>query len=92
MSKAKHDGAVYDALRCELVNLLMEHRSQGRFRRAAEGTDQARSVFRAVLTRSIADILLTAYPKKDSIAYAAALADANTIARSILDCGLLTTN
>ena len=84
-----HMGAVYDALRCDLVHLLMEHRSQGRFTRAAEGTDQARS-FLADLTRSIADILVAAYPKKDPNAYAAALADAQTIASSILDRGLLT--
>ena len=81
---------VYDALRCELIHLLMEHRSQGRFTRAAEGTDQARSLFLADLTRSIADILIAVYPKKDSLAYAAALADARTIASSVLNRGLLT--
>jgi hypothetical protein len=91
MAEAKADmGVVYEALRSDLINLLMEHRSQGRFTRAAEGTDQARSLFLAELTRSIADILVTAYPKKDAHAYAAALADAGTIARSILDRGLLT--
>jgi hypothetical protein len=36
---------------------MMEHRSQGRF---WTGTDQARSVFRAVLTRSIADVAAVA--------------------------------
>ena len=83
-------GAIYDALRCDLINLLMEHRSQGRFTRAAQGTDQERSLFLDELTRSIADILITAYPKKDPSAYAAALADAEIIANSVLDRGLLT--
>jgi hypothetical protein len=54
----------YDALRCDLINLLIEYRSQGRFTRTAEGTDQARALFVAELTRSIADILVTVYPKK----------------------------
>ena len=81
MSDAKDDmGAVYDALRCELINLLIEHRSQGRFTTAAEGTAQVRSLFLVDLTRSIADILVTAYPNKDSNAYATALADAKIIA------------
>jgi hypothetical protein len=31
MAQTKNDtGAVYDTMRCELINLLMEHRSQGR--------------------------------------------------------------
>ena len=90
MSEAKNDmDAVYESLRCDLIHLLMEHRSQGRFTRAAEGTEQVRSLFLADLTRSIADILITAYPKRDSIAYAAALADAKIIARSVVDGGLL---
>jgi hypothetical protein len=54
----------YDALRCDLINLLIDSCSQGRFIRAVEGTDQARALFVAELTRSIADILVTAYPKK----------------------------
>jgi hypothetical protein len=58
---------VYDALRCE--HFLIEHRSQGRLTRAAEGTDQARSLFLADLTRSVAEVLVAAYPKKDSNAY-----------------------
>ena len=67
MADANNDmGAVYDALRCDLIHLLMEHRSQGRFTRAAEGTDQARSLFLFDLTHSVADILVAAYPKKDS--------------------------
>jgi len=72
---------VYDALRCE--HFLIEHRSQGRLTRAAEGTDQARSLFHADLTRSVAEILVAAYPKKDSNSYAAALADARTIASCV---------
>ena len=79
MSEAKNDmSAVYDAMRCELINLLLQHRSQGRFTRATKGTDEERSLFLVDLTRSIADILVTAYPKRDSLAYAAALADART--------------
>src|SRR5947207_13024110 len=93
MSDAKDDmAAVYDALRCDLINLLMEHRSQGRFTTAAEGTAQVRSLFLVDLTRSIADILITAYPKHDSNDYAAALADAEIIASSVLDRGLLTSS
>jgi len=93
MADAKNDmGAVYDALRCDLIHLLMEHRSQGRFTQVAEGTDQARSLFLFDLTHSIADILVAAYPKKDSNAYATALADAQTIASSVLDRGLLTSH
>jgi hypothetical protein len=85
MAEAKNDmGAIYDALRCELIHLLMEHRSQGRFTGVTEGTDQARSLFLVDLTRSIADILAAAYPKKASNAYAAVLADAETIASSIV--------
>jgi hypothetical protein len=91
MADATKDmGAVYDALRSDLIHLLMEHRSQGRFTTAAEGTDQARSLFLVDLTRSVADILITVYPKKDSNACATALADARAIAGSVLDRGLLT--
>ena len=91
MAEEKNDtAAVYDALRCDLIHLLMEHRSQGRFTRVTEGTDQARSLFLFDLTGSIADILIAAYPKKDLKAYAAALTDARTIASSVLDRGLLT--
>jgi hypothetical protein len=75
--------AIYEALRDDLISLLLEHRSRGRFTRAADDTDQARSLFLIELTRSIADILVTAYPPKNSRAYAAALADAGTIASSI---------
>jgi hypothetical protein len=93
MSNAENDmGAVYDGLRCDLIHLLMEHRSQGRFTRAAEGTDHARSLFLADLTRSIADILVTPYSDEDSNAYATALADAKIIASSVLDRGLLTSH
>jgi hypothetical protein len=93
MSEPQNDmDAVYDALRCDLIHLLMEYRSQGRFTRAAEGTEQARALFLAELTRSIADILVTAYPMTDANAYAAALADAQTLASSVIDRGLLTSH
>ena len=56
MAEEKNDtAAVYDALRCDLIHLLMEHRSQGLFTRVTEGTDQARSLFLFDLTGSIAD-------------------------------------
>ena len=84
--------AVYDALRYDLIHLLMEHRTQGRFARVAEGTDQARSLFLFDLTHSVADILVAAYPKNDRNAYATALADARTIANAVLDRGLLTSH
>ena len=93
MPDAKRDtAAVYDALRCDLIHLLMEYRSQGRFTRAAEGTVQERSLFLGELTQSIADILVTAYPKTDGNAYAAALPDARTMAGSVIDGGLLTSH
>jgi hypothetical protein len=44
----------------------------------------------AELTRGMADILVTAYPKKVAHAWATAIADTGTIARSVLDHGLLT--
>jgi hypothetical protein len=93
MSNAKHEmGAIYDAMRCELIHLLMEHRSQGRFTRATQGTDEERSLFLVDLTRSISDVLIAAYPIKDSTAYATALGDARTIASAVLDGGLLTSS
>ena len=93
MPEAKKDtAAVYDALRSELIHLLMEYRSQGRFIRAAEGTVQERPLFLAELTHSIADILVTAYPKTDGNAYGAALVDACTMASSVIDGGLLTSH
>ena len=93
MPEAKKDtAAVYDALRCDLVHLLMQYRSQGRFTRAAEGTVQERSLFLAELTHSIADILVTAYPNTDANAYAAALPDARSMASSVIDGGLLTSH
>ena len=59
MADAKSDmDAVYDSLRSDLIDLLLEYRRQGRFTRSAEGTDQERSLFLAELTRSIADILV----------------------------------
>jgi len=91
MAEAVNDlGAIYDALRCDLIHILMKHRSQGRFVGVAEGTEHARALLLTDLTRSIADILVTAYPNKDSNAYATALADAKIIASSVLDRGLLT--
>jgi hypothetical protein len=82
--------SVYEALRSDLISLLLEYRARGRFTRAAEGTKEARSLFLAELTHSIADVLVTAYPTKDARASAAALVDADAIARSILARGLLT--
>jgi hypothetical protein len=76
---------VRDALRCELIELLIQYRCKGRFTRAAQGTEEARSLFLVELTHCIADILITACPNKDSEASAAALADAKIIASSALD-------
>lgn len=95
MAEPRNDmDGVRDALRCELIDLLTEYRSQGRFARAAQGTEEARSLLLAELTSSVADILIAAYLNKDSnaYAYAATLADAKTIASSVLDRGLLTSH
>ena len=93
MAEPRNDmDEVRDALRCELIDLLMHYRSQGRFTRAAQGTEEARALFLVELTHSIADILITAYPNKDSKACAAVLADAKIIASSVLDGRLLTSH
>jgi hypothetical protein len=93
MAELRNDiDGVGDALRCELIDLLMEYRSQGRFTRAAQGTKEVRALFLVDLTHSIADILIAAYPNKDSKAYAAALTDAKIIASSVLDGRLLTSH
>jgi hypothetical protein len=90
MAEPKTDrGAVYETLRRELIHLLRERRSQGHFTWLTDGTNHARGRFFADLTHSIADILATAYPKKDPNAYAAAIADAETIVSSVLDRGHL---
>jgi hypothetical protein len=78
-------GAIYETLRRELIHLLMERRSRGHFTWLTESTNHARERFFTDLTHSIADILVTAYPKKDPNAYAAALSDAETIVSSVLD-------
>jgi hypothetical protein len=83
-------GAVYETLRRELIHLLRERRSHGHFTWMTDSTNHARGRFFADLTHSIADILVTAYAKKDPNAYAAALADAETIVSSVLDRRLLT--
>jgi hypothetical protein len=82
--------AAYEALRRELIHLLMERRSRGHFTWVTDSTNHARGRFFADLTHSIADILVTASPKKDPNAHAAALADAETIVSSVLDRGHLT--
>ena len=93
MAKARDDiAADYNALRCDLIDLLIEHRSQGRFTGVTGGNDQVRSLFLAELTHSIADILVTAYPNTDANAYAAALPDARTMASSVIGGGLLTSH
>lgn len=83
-------GAIYEALRRELIHLLMERRSRGHFTWVSDSTNHARVRFVADLTHSIADILVTAYPKKDPNAHAAAIADAETIVSSVLERGQLT--
>jgi hypothetical protein len=82
-----YKGAVYEALRRDLTHLLAERRSRGHFTWVTHSTNHARGRFFADLTHSIADILVTAYPKKDPNAHAAAIADAETIVSSVLDRG-----
>src|SRR6185369_3410040 len=90
VGQARHSGdADYDALRRDLRDLLREHQSQGRFRQAADGTDEERALFLAALTHSIADILVTVYPTINPHAYATSLADARTLACSVIDDDLL---
>ena len=84
--------ADYDALRRDLGEVLKEHRAHSRFRQAADGTDAERALFLADLARSIADILVVAYPTTDPHAYAAALADARTLASSVIDGGIFTSD
>ena len=81
--------ADYDALRRNLGEVLREHCARGRFRQAADGTDEERALFLANLARSIADILVVVYPTTDPHAYAAALADARTLVSSVIDGGIL---
>jgi hypothetical protein len=73
-------GADYDALRCDLVDLLMERRSKGRFDGAS---GQAVSFDVLCLARSIADVLIASRPKQDGSAYTSVLADAQTIAAAL---------
>ena len=68
--------AGYDALRGELSELLKEERSQDRLAKALLAPDPARSREAVELTRSIADILVTACPNADANTYTSALADA----------------
>ena len=84
--------ADYDALRRDLGEVLREHCARGRFRQAADGTDDERALFLADLARSIADILVVVYPTTDPHAYAAALADAQTLASSVIDGGILSSD
>jgi hypothetical protein len=84
MPEPRDDSVAYDTLRGDLIGLLMEHRAQGRFTHAVEGTDRARSLFLADLTRSIADILVTAYPTANANVYTAVLAEARSMVRSVL--------
>jgi hypothetical protein len=71
-------GADYTALRSDLMDVLAGQCAQGRFAWMTNPIDQTR------LARGIADILITACPKKDSAAFAAVLADAVILTRSIL--------
>jgi hypothetical protein len=75
-------GADYDALRCDLVDLLMDRRSQGRFD-GASGQPVSFDVL--CLARSIADVLIASRPKQDGSVYASVLADAEAIAATVLN-------
>ena len=68
--------AGYAALRHQLSEVLKEQRSQDRLAKALLAPDPARSREVVELTRSIADILVTACPNADANTDAAALADA----------------
>ena len=85
MAEAQNMGdRFYAALRSDLISVLMEQHSQGRFAQASTASGQARSFFLHLLTHSIADILVLAYPKPDAKAYAAVFADAEAIATAVL--------
>jgi hypothetical protein len=66
----------YDELRRELSEVLKKQRYQDRLAKALLAPDPARSREVEELTRSIADILVTACSKYDANTYASALADA----------------
>ena len=88
MSQVQDDmGVAYEALRCELLDVLTEHCAQGRFSWLIDATDDARSLFLIDLTHSVAEILVGSYAQKDPSAYAAALADARTIASGVVGRG-----
>jgi uncharacterized lipoprotein YajG len=74
---------VPDTLRSELICVLMEQHSQGRFARASAATGQARSVLLHNLTHSIADVLFAGCAEPGST-YAVVLADAEGIAAAVL--------
>ena len=71
--------AGYDALRHELSEVLKEQRTQDRLTKALLAPDAARLLEVEELTRSVADILVTACPQHDANTYAAALADATVL-------------
>lgn len=78
----QHAQTAYKALRREVVQVLMGHRSQGRFINALGESDPLRTSLLANLTQSIADILIVAKPTGN--ADATVLADAENIARAVL--------
>jgi hypothetical protein len=78
MAEPRNDmGPDYETLRCDLMDVLAKQCAEGRFAWMTKAVDQTR------LARGIADILITACPNKDA-AYAAALADAAILVRSVL--------
>ena len=79
--------AVYEALRRDVIDLLMEYRAQGSFAQVCEVPGQARSFLLRYLADSIAAVLVAGCAKKDPCTCAAALADAEAIAISVIDCG-----
>ena len=82
--------ADYAALRSDLMDVLSEQSAQGRFAWMTDASDEAQTTrFLLDLARTIADILITAYPKRDSEAYAAVLADAVVLARGVLNSKVL---
>ena len=74
----------YDELRREISELLKEERYEDRLAKALLVPDPARSPDVVELTRSVAEILVTACPQHDANTYAAALADATVLVSDAL--------
>ena len=74
----------YAELRREISELLKEERYEDRLAKALLVPDPVRSPDVVELTRSVAEILVTACPRHDANTYAAALADATVLVTDAL--------